>query len=56
MGAHPKRNPADVVVGARLTQHEAAAVDILRGNLARGTWVAGLVRRELDKARADGKI
>lgn len=58
MVAHTK--PPDkrktTVIGARYTQHEAAGIDILRGNLDRGTWIAGLVRRELDKAKADGRL
>jgi len=57
VGAHTKgSNAKKVVIGARVTEHEAAGIEILRGNLDRGTWVAGLIRRELDKARKDGTI
>lgn len=57
MPAHSKgANAKSHVVGARFTPHEVAAMDVLRGNLDRGSWVASLVRRELDKARKDGKI
>lgn len=44
------------VVGVRLTHHEVAAVDTLRGNLTASTWAAAIIRRELDKARAQGLI
>jgi len=57
MVAHSKgANAKTQVVGARFTPHEVAAIDILRGNTDRGTWMAGLVRRALDKARKDGKL
>lgn len=57
MAGHSKgSNAKKVVIGARVTEHEAAGIEILRGNLDRGTWVASLIRRELDKAKKDGRI
>ena len=47
-----RKSPTQVkgtVVGARLTDGELAFVDIARGERARGTYVADLVREARDK-------
>lgn len=55
----PKKSPQLVkgkVIGARFTTHEHAAIALLAGDQKPSTWLANLVRAELDKARGDGRL